>query len=90
MNNAENEMWHLTNTVAISRSLQEAQAPIPCQLCEESNEIQWKCLQCDSLMCSKCRKIHQKVRSSNQHKIIDINYIAEYQQQSSVPDLHIE
>ncbi|CAG2251261.1 unnamed protein product [Mytilus edulis] len=76
--------------MAMSKSLQEVQAPISCQLCEEFNEIQWKCLQCNFLMCSRCRKIHQKVRSSNQHKIIDINYIAEYQQQSSVPDFHIE
>ncbi|XP_076098503.1 uncharacterized protein LOC143068382 [Mytilus galloprovincialis] len=64
------------------------QAPITCQLCEESREIKWKCLQCNFLMCSRCKKIHQKVKSSDQHKIIDIKDIAEFQQHSSDPDFN--
>lgn len=39
-------------------------------------------------MCSRCKKIHQKVKSSDQHKIIDIKDIAEFQQHSSGPDFN--
>ncbi|XP_071136653.1 E3 ubiquitin-protein ligase TRIM71-like [Mytilus edulis] len=50
------------------------QTVVPCQMCEEENRIQWKCLQCNFFICDKCRKIHQKFKSSEEHKIVDIRH----------------
>lgn len=67
--------------------LQESQIPLMCQLCEESNQIKWKCLQCNFLLCTKCKNIHKKVKSSDQHNIVDIKDTALYQQSSETdPD----
>lgn len=68
--------------MALSKSLQMGQVSALCQLCEESNEIKWKCLQCEFLLCTKCQKLHRKVKSSDHHTIIDIKDIALYQQQA--------
>ncbi|CAG2230887.1 unnamed protein product [Mytilus edulis] len=68
--------------MALSKSLQSGQVPLACQLCEESNEIKWKCLQCDFLLCTKCQTLHKKVKSTDQHTIIDIKDIACHQQQT--------
>ncbi|XP_071161573.1 uncharacterized protein [Mytilus edulis] len=67
--------------MALFKSFYKAQIPICCQLCEESSEIKWKCLQCNFLLCTKCQKLHKKVKSTDQHTIIDIKDIAVYQQQ---------
>ncbi|XP_071161630.1 uncharacterized protein [Mytilus edulis] len=68
--------------MALSKSLQSGQAPLACQMCEESNEIKWKCLLCDFLLCTKCQTLHKKVKSTDQHTIIDIKDIASHQYQS--------
>ncbi|CAG2213995.1 unnamed protein product [Mytilus edulis] len=68
--------------MALSKSLQRGQVPLACQMCEESNEIKWKCLLCDFLLCTKCQTLHKKVKSTDQHTIIDIKDIATYQQQT--------
>ncbi|CAC5368116.1 unnamed protein product [Mytilus coruscus] len=68
--------------MALSKSLQKGQVPMSCQMCEESNEIKWKCLLCNFLLCTKCQKLHKKVKSTNQHTIIDIADIASHQQQT--------
>ncbi|CAG2255569.1 unnamed protein product [Mytilus edulis] len=74
--------------MALSNSLQSGQAPMLCQMCEESNEIKWKCLQCDFLLCTKCQQLHQKVKSTDQHIIIDIKDITTYQQEvNDHPDI---
>ena len=65
--------------------LQEGQIPLMCQLCEESIQIKWKCLQCNFLLCTKCKNIHKKVKSSDEHNIVDIKDTALYQH-SSEPD----
>jgi hypothetical protein len=65
--------------------LQEGQTPLMCQLCEESIQIKWKCLQCNFLLCTKCKNIHKKVKSSDEHNIVDIKDTAIYQH-SSEPD----
>jgi hypothetical protein len=65
--------------------LQEGQIPLMCQLCEESIQIKWKCLQCNFLLCTKCKNIHKKVKSSDEHNIVDIKDTAIYQH-SSEPD----
>ncbi|XP_052058822.1 uncharacterized protein LOC127699121 [Mytilus californianus] len=69
--------------MALSKSLQSGQVPMSCQMCEESNEIKWKCLLCDFLLCTKCQKLHKKVKSTDQHTIIDIKDIASHQQQTN-------
>ncbi|VDI62686.1 Hypothetical predicted protein [Mytilus galloprovincialis] len=68
--------------MALSKSFQKGQVPMVCQMCEESNEIKWKCLHCDFLLCTKCQKLHKKVKSTDQHTIIDIKDIACHQQQT--------
>ncbi|CAC5418605.1 TRIM2_3 [Mytilus coruscus] len=68
--------------MALSKSPQSGQLPMSCQMCEESNEIRWKCLLCDFLLCSKCQKLHKKVKSTDHHTIIDIKDIASHQQQT--------
>ncbi|XP_063431656.1 uncharacterized protein LOC134714347 [Mytilus trossulus] len=68
--------------MALSKSFQKGQVPMLCQMCEESNEIKWKCIQCDFLLCTKCQKLHQKVKSTDQHIIIEIKDIPLHQQQS--------
>ncbi|XP_063434238.1 uncharacterized protein LOC134715753 [Mytilus trossulus] len=67
--------------MALSKSFQKGQVPMLCQMCEESQDIKWKCLQCDFLLCTKCQKLHKKVKSTDQHIIIDIKDISSHQQQ---------
>ncbi|XP_076103865.1 uncharacterized protein LOC143072679 [Mytilus galloprovincialis] len=67
--------------MALSKSFQKGQVPMLCQMCEESKEIKWKCLLCDFLLCTKCQKLHKKVKSTDQHTIIDIKDISSHQQQ---------
>ncbi|XP_052079819.1 uncharacterized protein LOC127717982 [Mytilus californianus] len=68
--------------MALSKSLQRGQVPMFCQMCEESSEIKWKCLLCNFLLCTKCQTLHKKVKSTDQHTIIDIADIASHQQQT--------
>ncbi|VDI77778.1 Hypothetical predicted protein [Mytilus galloprovincialis] len=75
--------------MALSKSFQKGQIPMLCQLCEESSEIKWKCLLCDFLLCTKCQKIHKKVKSTDQHTIIDIKDIAVYQVKDQQDFSHI-
>ena len=54
----------------------EVQAPMLCQICEIARGIEWKCLDCDLLMCQKCKeKIHPKFKLANEHKIVHIKDI---------------
>lgn len=63
--------------MACAGALAQAQSPMPCQLCEESFNIQWKCLQCDRLMCTNCKNtIHQKFNTDGKYDIIDIKEVA--------------
>ncbi|CAG2249105.1 unnamed protein product [Mytilus edulis] len=69
--------------MALSKSFQKGQVPLVCQMCEESNRLSWKCLHCDFLLCTKChRNFTKKVKSIDQHTIIDIKDIACHQQQT--------
>ncbi|VDI08156.1 Hypothetical predicted protein [Mytilus galloprovincialis] len=47
------------------------QIPVSCGLCEEETKIKWKCVDCDMLLCDKCKeKIH--VKFTKDHKVISI------------------
>ncbi|CAC5419049.1 unnamed protein product [Mytilus coruscus] len=58
--------------MAFSQSIKRAQVPKPCELCETDTNIKWKCVQCNTLMCEKCKKIHLKVQTSIKHDIVDV------------------
>ncbi|XP_071125855.1 uncharacterized protein [Mytilus edulis] len=49
----------------------QAQVPKPCELCETDIHIKWKCVQCNTLMCDKCKNIHLKDQTSIRHDIVD-------------------
>lgn len=57
----------------MAESVVKAQNFIVCQLCETENKIKWKCVECELLMCNKCKeKIHPKFKNAKDHRIIDI------------------
>ncbi|CAC5385908.1 unnamed protein product [Mytilus coruscus] len=58
--------------MAFSQSIRRAQIPKPCELCETDTNIKWKCVQCNTLMCENCKKIHLKVQTSIKHDIVDV------------------
>ncbi|XP_071136376.1 uncharacterized protein [Mytilus edulis] len=62
----------------MAMSLPQGQIPVQCQLCEGDPKVKWKCLDCDLLMCSKCKdKIHSKFKSEKNHRIIDIKDVGQ-------------
>ncbi|XP_071137202.1 uncharacterized protein [Mytilus edulis] len=66
--------------MAFSQSLKRGQAPATCNFCEEDTKIKWKCINCDVLMCAKCKdKIHAKLKNSKDHNVIDIKEVGIYQ-----------
>ncbi|CAC5383390.1 unnamed protein product [Mytilus coruscus] len=65
--------------MAFSQSIRKGQAPLCCNLCEIETKISSKCMDCDLLMCTKCRdKVHPKFKNAKDHKIVDIKDIALY------------
>ena len=58
--------------MAYSQSIRKAQAPKFCELCLTDTNIKWRCQNCQSYMCEKCKNIHQRVQTTIKHKIIDI------------------
>ncbi|CAC5382970.1 unnamed protein product [Mytilus coruscus] len=60
-----------------SQSIRRAQVPKACELCETDTQIKWKCVQCNTLMCDKCKKIHLKVLT---HDIVDVKSSEEKQE----------
>lgn len=63
--------------MACSKSFIQGQVPIQCQLCEGDPKINWKCLQCNLLMCSKCKdKIHPKFKSADDHEIVSLKELS--------------
>ncbi|VDI34520.1 Hypothetical predicted protein [Mytilus galloprovincialis] len=70
-------------------SVQRSQVPIGCQLCQGRNTIQWKCVNCQFLMCSICKdNIH--LRIAKDHRIVNITDIGELDSGESFnfSDLH--
>lgn len=65
--------------MAFSQSIKRGQAPATCNLCEEETKIKWKCVNCDMLMCTKCKdKIHVKFKFAKDHQIIDIKDVGDH------------
>ncbi|VDI45562.1 Hypothetical predicted protein [Mytilus galloprovincialis] len=65
--------------MAFSQSFKRGQAPATCNFCEEDTKIKWKCINCDVLMCAKCKdKIHAKLKNSKDHNVIDIKEVGIY------------
>ncbi|XP_063404732.1 uncharacterized protein LOC134688192 [Mytilus trossulus] len=59
-------------------SLSHGQYAIQCQLCEGDPKVKWNCLDCELLMCSKCKdKVHSKFKSEKVHRIIDIKDVGQ-------------
>ena len=58
--------------MAFSQSIRKAQAPKSCELCLTDTNIKWRCQNCQSYMCEKCKIIHQREQTTIEHRIIDI------------------
>ncbi|CAC5410507.1 unnamed protein product [Mytilus coruscus] len=59
--------------MALDQSIGKAQTPAVCQFCEESQEIKWKCINCELFLCQLCcSKIHSKSKASMEHNIINL------------------
>ena len=55
------------------------QAPVSCKLCETETKINWKCYECDLLMCDRCKeKIHPNIRNARDHKVLNIREVGEH------------
>lgn len=62
--------------MSFSKALHQGQALASCHLCENETKINWKCLDCDVLMCDKCKnKIHVKLKCAKDHKVIAIKEV---------------
>ncbi|CAC5408260.1 unnamed protein product [Mytilus coruscus] len=59
--------------MAYSQLPHDAQIPVGCGLCEGRNRIQWKCIDCSLLMCTRCKDVvHPKFKNATSHKVVDI------------------
>ena len=64
------------------------QVPVSCILCEEDIRIKWKCLNCDMIMCAKCKeKIHVKFKFATNHKVIAIDEVGLHAEEIDFPHL---
>ncbi|XP_071171220.1 E3 ubiquitin-protein ligase TRIM71-like [Mytilus edulis] len=62
--------------MASSQSIRKGQVPVKCGLCETDRTIKWKCLDCDLFLCNHCKeKVHFRVKTAKDHKVIDIKDI---------------
>ncbi|XP_076076539.1 uncharacterized protein LOC143047398 [Mytilus galloprovincialis] len=65
--------------MAFCQSIQKGQVPLSCGLCETETKISLKCIDCDLLMCIKCRdKVHAKFKNAKDHRVVDIKDIGLY------------
>jgi hypothetical protein len=58
--------------MACSSSIRKAQIVKLCELCETETNLKWRCIQCDTIVCDKCKKIHNKVQTNTKHQIVDL------------------
>lgn len=64
--------------------LHRGQTAVSCQMCEKSSQIKWKCINCDYLLCTNCYQLHRKVKSLDEHQIVDIKDIASHGKESVI------
>ncbi|XP_071145629.1 macro domain-containing protein lmo2759-like [Mytilus edulis] len=63
--------------MAFASSIRKGQIPVGCELCKGQNKIQFKCVDCDLLMCSECKsRIHFRI--AKDHQITDIKNIGKH------------
>ncbi|XP_071145871.1 uncharacterized protein [Mytilus edulis] len=63
--------------MALASSLQKGQVPVGCEICQGKNKIEFKCLDCNLLMCSGCKdRVH--LRIAKDHQITDIKDIGKH------------
>ncbi|XP_071137384.1 uncharacterized protein [Mytilus edulis] len=63
-----------------------AQTVALCQLCDK-NTIKWKCVDCSELLCSDCKKIHERGKATRNHQISAVKDLNEEILESSVFNL---
>ncbi|XP_052088451.1 uncharacterized protein LOC127725481 [Mytilus californianus] len=67
--------------MALSKSLRKGQIPVVCELCDGGNKIEYKCLDCEVLMCSKCKgKVHSRFKNASDHKVKNIEELGQYEE----------
>ncbi|XP_063444589.1 uncharacterized protein LOC134725036 [Mytilus trossulus] len=77
--------------MAFSESMGTAQTPAMCQFCEESPEIKWKCINCELFLCQLCcSKIHSKIKTSQEHEMINLKDFKEKDFATSVRKVDLE
>ncbi|XP_052087504.1 uncharacterized protein LOC127724561 [Mytilus californianus] len=65
------------------------QVPVFCSLCEEDTRITWKCLNCDMLMCDKCKeKIHVKFKFAKDHKVVSIEELGLHEDEIDLSNIN--
>lgn len=65
--------------MAFSKSIQKGQIPVGCELCDGGKKIEYKCLDCEVLMCCKCKeKVHAKFKNAREHRVVDIKDVGKY------------
>ncbi|XP_071162340.1 uncharacterized protein [Mytilus edulis] len=68
--------------MASSQSVRKGQVPVNCKLCETNRTIQWKCMDCNILMCGYCTdNIHSKFKNATDHKIISLKDVGMYREE---------
>jgi hypothetical protein len=55
-----------------SQSIGKVQAPKSCELCLTDTNIKWRCLNCQSYICEKCKNIHQRVQTTIDRLMVNI------------------
>jgi tripartite motif-containing protein 56 len=61
--------------MVFSSSIRKAQLVKLCELCETETNLKWRCIQCNTILCEKCKTkkiIHNKVQTNSQHQIVDL------------------
>ncbi|VDI55194.1 Hypothetical predicted protein [Mytilus galloprovincialis] len=72
--------------MAFSKSVQipveqKGQISVECEFCEGGNKIKYKCLDCQVLMCSRCKdKVHARFKNAIGHKVKDIKELGKLEE----------
>jgi hypothetical protein len=70
------ELTHFAHTRSlhvVSKMATSHQAAMACQLCSDnSSPIVWKCLDCDTFICTKCKQMHKRSKALQAHEIVRI------------------